>query len=265
MDLTKYFAVTVLGAGLLTSGIAHGPVPTADVASATTAASIVTDDFTSLAGWFVYHGNGSLSAQGARLRQNVKLKDLKRTFARVYVRPVKKTTTVGGTTLNAGDYAAGGMSQRLGHQTYGRWVMDLRMKDTQAGVRAVALTWPEERWPEAGEIDFVENGADLPPSSGRTAIANHYADPGGRNAQEVKLVDGDFTTWVTVEVDWRPDLLVISFDNVKVFRTTQNVPDGPMFLAVQTAVADGGQGTTWNGAPRSAGHIDIDNLSVYPY
>lgn len=225
---------------------------------------IATDDFTSLRAWGVYHGNGALGIQGARLSQNVELRrGPRRSFARVHVRPVTERTVVGGTVLHPGDYAAGGMSHRLAHQSYGRWVMDLRMRDTQRGVRAVALTWPEGPWPRAGEIDFVENGADLPPSSGHTAIANHYAKSDGSNAQEVRHVAGDFTKWVRVEVVWRVDRLVISFDGLEVFRTTQHVPTGPMFLCVQTAVAGGGQKSQFEGRQRSPGYIDIANLAVY--
>jgi hypothetical protein len=223
-------------------------------------APILAEGTIDLAGWsHPYQGLGAYSQQGARLKQNVAAANGVLT---VFARPVTTTTVVGTKTLAPGDYAAGGIMNRTLINPGSRISLDLRM-NASVGTRAVALLWPAKMgWPEGGELDFVENGADLG-NRQSTAITNHWADAGGRNAQKVvKFNQHDFTAWTHVEVLWRADLIVVTIDGVEAARYTDHIPQGPMRLAIQTAVAGGGQAPTYDGAPRTPGNIQVRDLRI---
>lgn len=126
---------------------------------------------------------------------------------------------------------SGGMSQKFG-QTYGRWVVRARM-EAGNGYGPAILLWPDsEKWPEDGEIDFLE----IPKGDRSEAIMT--AHWGANNAQASKGVKGDFTQWHTFTIDWLPDRLVFFIDNVEQFRITDPaaIPTKPMHLAIQNDV-----------------------------
>jgi hypothetical protein len=213
-----------------------------------------------LAGWtHPYQGLGAYSQQGARLDQNVQVSNGVLT---VFARPVTTRTVVGTKTLSPGDYAAGGIMNRTLINPGSRISLDLRM-DASVGTRAVALLWPAKLgWPEGGELDFVENGADLGDRQS-TAITNHWANANGGNAQKVvTFKPHDFTAWSHVEVLWQSGLFVVTIDGVEAARFTDHIPQGPMHLAIQTAVAGGGQSATYDGASRTPGTIQVRDISI---
>jgi len=217
------------------------------------------EDFADLAAWMTPTGAGNFSKQGARTAANVTADNGVLT---VWCRPVKEKTTIAGHVLQAGDYAAGMAQHRAIRGPGTRYTMQLRM-DASQGTRAVALLWPYRMgWPEGGELDFVECGADLADRQS-TAIANHWADADGKNAQKVIHFDHDFTKWVDVEVLWQPGLFVVTIDGTEAARYTEHVPTNQMKLAFQTAVAGGGQAPTFKGAPRTPGCIQVRALRIY--
>ena len=214
-----------------------------------------------LSGWSSpYQGLGAYSQQGARLKQNVQMDN---GVLSVFARPVTTRTVIGTKTLAPGDYAAGGIMNRTTINPGSRISLDLRM-DASVGTRAVALLWPAKLgWPEGGELDFVENGADLG-NRQSTAITNHWADASGHNAQKViKFSSHDFTAWSHVEVLWQANLIVVTIDGVEAARYTDHIPQGPMRLAIQTAVAGGGQASTFDGASRTPGSIQLRDLHIF--
>ena len=219
----------------------------------------VTEGFADLSDWSTFDGANKYTSQGARLEANTTLDDGVMT---VWCRPVTKSVTVGGHTLTAGDYAAGMAQHRIARGPGTRYTMQLRM-DASVGTRAVALLWPYQiGWPEGGELDFVENGADLADRQS-TAIANHWADAEGDNTQRVVKFPHDFTAWSDVEVLWKPGLFVVTVDGDEAARFTEHVPDNQMRLSIQTAVAGGGQAPTFKGAPRTPGCIQVRRLRIY--
>jgi len=214
-----------------------------------------------MSGWsHPYQGLGAYSQQGARLKQNVQVANGVLT---VFARPVTTRTVIGTKTLAPGDYAAGGIMNRTPLNPGSRISLDLRM-DASVGTRAVALLWPSKLgWPEGGELDFVENGADLA-NRQSTAITNHWANASGGNAQKViKFNSHDFTTWSHVEVLWQANLIVVTIDGVEAARYTDHIPQGPMRLAIQTAVAGGGQSPTYDGASRTPGNVQVRDLRIH--
>ena len=247
----------------VTASSSAGPptAPTSTPPTGQQSTPILADGTADLSGWsHPYQGLGAYSQQGARLEQNVQMDNGVLT---VFARPVSTRTVVGTRTLAPGDYAAGGIMNRTPLHPGSRISMDLRM-DASVGTRAVALLWPSTRgWPEGGELDFVENGADLA-NRQSTAITNHWANAAGRNAQQViKFNQHDFTAWSHVEVLWQSNLIVVTIDGVEAARYTDHIPQGPMHLAIQTAVAGGGQSATYDGVSRTPGNIQVRDLRIY--
>lgn len=234
------------------------PPPTSPTTAAPT--PLVSDDFNDLSGWYhPYNGAGAYSQQGARLASNVEVASNTLT---VWARPVTTSTTIGTHTLQPGDYAAGGIMNLASINPGERITLDLRM-DASAGTRAVALLWPQGSWPADGELDFTEDGAEYPDRQA-TAITNHWANATGGNAQQVvRFGPHDFTAWSHVEVTWQPTSFVVTIDGVVAAQFTDHMPPGPMNLAVQTAVAGGGQSPTYNGAARTPGNIQVRSLRIY--
>jgi len=225
------------------------------------------EDFADLAAFSIYNGAGSFSQQGVRLDDNATVAGGVLT---VSCGPVAAKTSIGGHTLNVGDYAAGGVMHRAVRGPGTRYTMQLRMDASQC-TRAVALLWPYQTgWPEGGELDFTECGADLADRQS-TAITNHWYDPSkvsdknkSGNAQKViKFGPRDFTRWTDVEVLWQTGLFAVTVDGTEAARYTEHVPTNQMKLAFQTAVAGGGQAPTFNGTPRTPGCIQVRALRIY--
>jgi len=221
----------------------------------------VSDDFRSLAGWrSPYHSSGSYSKQGVRLASNTRLADGVLT---IHARPTPSRVTVGGVTVPAGGWTAGGIMHNTVIRPGSRLTVELRL-NRSVGTRAAALLWPHQTpWPRGGELDFVENGADNPTRQS-TAITNHWAGPDGRNAQKViKFGPHDFTQWTNVEVIWTWGRFVVNIAGRRAAVYTEHVPTTPMKFAVQTAIAGGGHGSTFKGVPRTPGLISIRRLRIY--
>jgi hypothetical protein len=156
-------------------------------------------------------------------------------------------------------FMTGGLMQVSKPQTYGKWEVRFKV-GTGEGVSYALLLWPSTgRWPEAGEIDFAEDGGGS--RSGITATLHHGAD----NAQVQKRVQADFTQFQTVGVEWTPGRLVYTL-NGKPWATlrSDDVPTGPMNLALQL---EAGHGTAWSAAPsrRTPAAVDlvVDWVVVY--
>ena len=128
-------------------------------------------------------------------------------------------------------WASGGMSSAVGlTQTYGRWEVRFRF-DPGYGVGGVILLWPEEGWPP--EIDIYENGGEITDRRGMSATL-HYS-PSNQTIQRY-LPNTDFSAWHTVGVEWTPGRIVYLVDGSPWGSLTgSEVPDQPMWLAVQTA------------------------------
>lgn len=225
------------------------------------------DTFASLAGFGVYNGSGSYGQQGVRLGANSVPSS---SGLSVHCRPVTDAVTLGGRTLQPGDYAAGGGMWKQPLSPGCRIEMDVRMSASW-GTRAVCLLWPADTaahpWPAGGELDFVENGGVAGQDTRQsTNVTNHYLDPSrpqNNGQQIVKFGPHDFTAWSHVVVLWQTDLFVVTVDGVEAARFTTNVPSWPMKLAFQTAVEGGGQSPMFQSRPRSPGRLDVKNLEVY--
>lgn len=202
------------------------------------------DDFDTLdrGVWGVYDGPGN-GQTGPR--------DARNTFVRDGVL-VLRTAPVDG------EWHGAGLSSDPGGwtQTYGRYTARVRFEPGY-GVRAVALLWPASGdWPP--EVDFFEVPATEVERS-RGMLTNHYVDDGARDGRafERSEVSADFTRWHVVGVEWSPGALVYTLDGEEVARTTEHVPDEPMWLGLQT-----GQGLVAQGIVPPAGRTAPVDLLV---
>lgn len=161
--------------------------------------------------------------------------------------------------ITAHGTTSGGLSWNRG-QTYGRWEIRAKVQPA-AGYGPVALLWPDsEKWPEDGEIDFLEI-----PKPERTVnnFTVHYGDD---NSQDATQQNGDFSDWHDYAVEWEPDHITGFIDGMQVFSTTNKaeIPTGPMHLAIQMDVGpiDG-----WIPAPDSSTpstvKLDVDWVHIY--
>jgi hypothetical protein len=118
---------------------------------------------------------------------------------------------------------------------YGRWDVRARVSVNPDHGFAILL-WPNSnRWPQDGEIDLAEF-----PGDNRSLLQTtlHY---GAENHRVMKFTHGNFATWHTYSVDWRPSALTFLLDGRTVLRVTDQaaIPNTPMHLALQAGVNEG--------------------------
>lgn len=160
------------------------------------------------------------------------------------------------TTQVAGNWKAAGVSNARGlSQTYGKYEVRARF-DAGHGVRACGLLWPAwGGWPP--EVDFLEIAANDPQRT-ENDVTNHY---GATNRMEHGSYEADFTTWHTVGLEWTPDALVYTLDGEEKVRMTENVPDRPMWLALQSGIT--GLSARPSSLTPDVVDFDIDWVRVY--
>jgi beta-glucanase (GH16 family) len=114
---------------------------------------------------------------------------------------------------------------------YGRWEIRAEF-DPGVDQTPLFLLWPtSNQWPSGGEIDWVQS---LSASRSTLLYSLHY---GADNSQVHQSASGDFAVWHTYSLEWEPNDITVWVDGVETFNTTnaQEIPDNPMFLAIQTS------------------------------
>ncbi len=157
-------------------------------------------------------------------------------------------------------YVTGGISSSPSFaQTYGRYLVRLRM-DAGRGIAHAILLWPQSNtWPP--EIDFSEdNGA-----ARRTDYATLHS--GADNTQVQKRIAVNLTEWHTLGVKWTRGRLVYTLDGrTWATVTNANVPSVPMVLDIQTQGWACGT-STWEHCPDAdtPAHVNLDVDWVVAY
>jgi beta-glucanase (GH16 family) len=158
-----------------------------------------------------------------------------------------------------GRWATGGVSSspKL-TQTYGKYLVRMRM-DRGEGVGHAIVLWPaNNRWPP--EIDFSEDNG-----SGRdnTLATVHYGKSDHHIASLLKV---DLTQWHTLGVEWLPGSLQFTLDGRSWFHVTgDSVPSIPMVLDMQSQTwpCHG----TWGRCPHATTppnvRLDVDWVAAY--
>jgi len=114
-------------------------------------------------------------------------------------------------------------------------------------------------WPP--EIDVFEILGDQP---NKVYMTNHWKSPSGVHLSTQGTYTGpDFSQdFHTFAVDWRPTQIIWYVDGVERYRTTQGVPNEPMYMIANLAV-----GGDWPGAPDATtvfpAYLDIDYIAVW--
>lgn len=143
-------------------------------------------------------------------------------------------------------------------QTYGRFEMRARIPSGK-GIWPAFWLNAAAGWPP--EIDVFEVLGHKPDT---VFMTNHFKRPLGRRAFRQGRHQGpdysrDFHVYA---VEWEKGAIRWYVDGVERFRSTEGVPDQPMYIIVNTAV-----GGSWPGNPDGTTvfpqHFDIDYVRVY--
>jgi Glycosyl hydrolases family 16 len=113
-----------------------------------------------------------------------------------------------------GEIVSGGMSSKL-NLTYGTFVFRVRTDPDPTGTMSgVVLTWPQSgRWPEDGEEDIYETGADINTRRPFSSFI-HY---GTSNEQYYFHHNADGAQWHTMAMDWSAHAIRIYRDGALVW------------------------------------------------
>lgn len=131
-----------------------------------------------------------------------------------------------------GQPVSGGMSTQRSY-TYGWFEFRVRTEPDPTGTMSgVVLTWPlSGGWPEDGENDIYETGAD----AGTRSPFYSYVHYGAANNQHVFRHDADGAQWHTMAMDWRPDAIRFYRDGAPAGTLTDAsaIPDVAHLLCIQ--------------------------------
>ena len=105
------------------------------------------------------------------------------------------------------------------------------------GAGTSIVDWPAwwtdgQQWPQDGEMDLMEG------LEGQACWAFH-SDAGAPGS----CSSGNFTGWHTYGSEWEPGSVTYYYDGVQVGRVTTGVTSAPMFLLLNDAVNQPGQGS----------------------
>lgn len=160
---------------------------------------------------------------------------------------------------NPDGYVSGGVSSgRALHQTYGKYEVRFRI-DQGTGIATALLLWPAEGgWPP--EIDFGENGSGVRDHMTATL---HY---GQDDTTIDKTVNGDFTQWHTLGLEWTPNNLNFTLDgSTWATISNNNVPDVPMELDMQTQAGTCGEDPCPDSSTPPRVDMQVDWVVAYAY
>jgi hypothetical protein len=131
-----------------------------------------------------------------------------------------------------GQPVSGGMSTQRSY-TYGWFEFRVRTEPDPTGTMSgVVLTWPQSgRWPDDGENDIYETGADL----GMRSPFYSYVHYGAANHQYVFRHDADAAQWHTMAMDWRTGAIRFYRDGALAATLTDAsaIPDVAHVLCIQ--------------------------------
>lgn len=202
------------------------------------------DDFDSsdsLRQWDLYNGPGHVG-NGVRTPDAIKVAD-------------GAVTITGDAKGNSG-----GMARWPGRE-YGRWEACARASAAAPSYHAVLVLWPDsERWPEDGEIDYME--ILDPRRQTVTAAVNRFrhSDQLLKQLNFIQSVDIDATQWHSWAVEWTPAAITGYVDGVQWFQTSSiNIPNGPRGLMHPTIQLD-----NFGGDIGAGGEMSVDWIRQYP-
>lgn len=127
----------------------------------------------------------------------------------------------------------GGVNVNL-YRTYGRWEVRAKM-DYGSGAGPCLVLWPQsDRWPQDGEIDFMESAYG---NHMEVAVTTHWGTWPTHNYDQKKFPNTDAKLWHVYAVEWESGVIRYYIDGALVHTKTgtpgYDVPNKPMSLALQ--------------------------------
>lgn len=160
----------------------------------------------------------------------------------------------------------GGMPYKSGMiASYGHFAQQYGWFEIRAKFPAGKGMWPafwllpaDGSWPP--EIDVLEILGHEPD---KVYMTNHWGQWNDHHSHGESWIGPDFSQgFHTFAVDWEPGLIVWYVDGVERARSTEGVPDAPMYVIANLAV-----GGNWPGNPDATTHfpasMDVDYIRVY--
>ncbi len=147
-------------------------------------------------------------------------------------------------------------------QRYGRFEMRAKLPRGNGLWPAFWLLPEDQSWPP--EIDIVELLGREP---GKVFATNHWrAADGGNRQASVAATAADYTQdFHLYMVDWRPGLMRFMVDGKEIGRQTTHVPDKPMYLVANLAVASGGWPGSFDATTPFPAQMEIDFIRAYQF
>ncbi len=161
-------------------------------------------------------------------------------------------------SARGGKWISGGVSMaRSVNQTYGRWSIRFRMDKGVGTGMDVAL-----RPSGSGTVvDWAEESTDHGAARDVETATLHY----GSTRVHAK-VNGDFSQWHTMTLDWTPGKITVSLDGKAWANYTSHVPSAPMHLIMQSNVGTNGfTGVMPNASTPAKVAFQIDSVTVSKY
>lgn len=155
-------------------------------------------------------------------------------------------------------WISGGVSMaRSVNQTYGRWSIRFRMDKGVGTGMDVAL-----RPSGSGTVvDWAEQSTDHGAARDVETATLHYG-----NTRVHAKVNGDFSQWHTMTLDWTPGKITVSLDGKAWANYTSHVPSAPMHLIMQSNVGTNGfTGVMPNASTPAKVAFQIDSVTVSKY
>lgn len=147
-------------------------------------------------------------------------------------------------------------------QRYGRFEMRAKLPRGNGLWPAFWLLPEDQGWPP--EIDIVELLGREP---GKVFSTNHWrAADGGHRQASVAATAADYTQdFHLYTLDWRPGLMRFMVDGTEIGRQTAHVPDKPMYLVANLAVASGGWPGSFDATTPFPARMEIDFIRAYQF
>jgi glycosyl hydrolase family 16 len=151
-----------------------------------------------------------------------------------------------------------GASGAWGGQTYGRYIVRMKV-DSMSGYHVSFLLWPDDNaWPRDGEIDWPEADFD----QNITGAFMHWQGATSGSEQDAYQSNTAMSSgWHTYEIDWTKNAVSFFIDRHLVGRSTDpaKIPDTAMHFVLQVGTS------FYEGTPNDAeaGHLQLDWVTVY--
>lgn len=155
-------------------------------------------------------------------------------------------------------WVSGGVSMaRLVNQSYGRWVVQFRMKAGKGVGMDVALR------PNGGGtvVDWIEESSDKGAARRVETATLHYG-----STRVHAQVQANFTQWHTMSLTWTPSFIKVKLDGRRWAYYRSHIPSAPMHLVMQTNTGTNGfTGVMPDSSTPRVVPLQINFVKVYRY